>query len=188
MAKEDNLSADLLRQIISYDPETGVFTWCERPPEMFNPGRWGSKVHSCQCWNSNFAGTVAGSIAPTTGYRHIRINGYTYLAHRLAWLYVTGFWPVAYLDHINGERADNRFANIREATWGQNQANKPRSKNNISGFKGVGWHKKTGKWRVRIMVRGTHIHLGYFDEDKLDDAAAAYDHAARKYHGDFART
>jgi hypothetical protein len=160
------LTAERLRELLHYDPETGVFTWIKIT---------GTRVR---------VGDVAGSLT-TNGYRRLAINGKSYKAHRLAWLYVTGGWPSADLDHINGVPGDDRWANLRLATRAQNGANSRRAVNNKSGFKGVSWHAQNRKWVATIMVNGRNKHLGYFD----DRAAAheAYTIAAREYFGEFAR-
>lgn len=90
------------------------------------------------------------------------------------------------IDHVNGDKLDNRRRNLRFATRSQNAMNKGKPKNNTSGFKGVSWYKKAKKWCARIKVNGKTIHLGLFAEIKI--AARAYDAAARELHGEFAYT
>lgn len=90
------------------------------------------------------------------------------------------------VDHINGNPLDNRRVNLRFATPSENARNRGRASNNTSGFKGVNWNKKHGKWLASIMVDGKRLFLGGFTV--AEDAARAYDKAARKYHGEFART
>lgn len=96
--------------------------------------------------------------------------------------FLTG-WPL--VDHINGDGLDNRRANLREATNAQNMRNKGLYRNNSSGFKGVSWQKECRKWQAGIRLDGTRRHLGLFLV--AEDAAAAYDEAARELHGEFAR-
>ena len=134
------ISADELRRIFDYDPETGHFTWVVKTHPKVTIGK------------------IAGR-RDRKGYIEIKVHNRFYRAHRLAWLYVYGEWPRDQIDHINGVRDDNRISNLREATSAQNCSNKGMSKNNTSGFKGVSWYKPTSKWGARIRDK----HLGYFD-------------------------
>ncbi len=158
------LTQDRLKEVLTYNPETGVFRWKAKP-----------------------AGNVAvGSVAGTTnnkGYRYISVDSRRYRAHRLAWLYVHGKWPADQIDHIDGKRGNNRIANLREATNTQNQQNRGVSKSNTSGFKGVVWNKQTRKWQATIRIWGRQIFLGSFDT--IERAAAAYSAAAARHHGEF---
>jgi hypothetical protein len=160
----NKLNVCRLREVLHYNPETGVFTW------LVSAGR----VR---------AGDVAGSISNPRRYRNISIDGRKYLAHRLAWLHTTGEWPPVFMDHINGDTSDNRIANLRPATQTQNRANTRRASNNASGFKGVCWHRR--KWRAQLIVNGVLYHLGLFDTP--EKAHAAYVTAAEKHFGKFAR-
>jgi hypothetical protein len=157
-----------LKELLGYDPEAGVFVW------LVSRG-------------SALKGRRAGCVDDTNGYTLIRIDGEQYRAHRLAILWMTGEWPEDQTDHINGDRADNRWGNLREATNAQNQrnTNKLRS-DNTSGLKGVCWDKAAGKWKAAININGQTIYLGLFLSTQ--DAARAYDEAAPQYHGEFART
>ncbi len=178
MAKEPNITAAELRAILHYDPETGIFTWRERPLSHF--AAKGSWIY----WNARFSMKPAG-IIDSRRYVRVSINNRTYEIHRLAWLYVTGKWPSEQIDHINLDRADNRFCNLREATRSQNSANTSKRIDNSSGAKGVYWSRKTKKWRAQIGHKGKRIHLGLFNEKEA--AAAAYERAAKTIHGEFAR-
>lgn len=131
------------------------------------------------------AGVRAGDEAGTghhSGYVHVCIGGRSYLAHRIAWLLAMGGMPAAQIDHINGDRADNRLCNLREATPSQNMHNRKFQSNNTTGFTGVVHHK--GKFGASIKLRGKRTYLGYFYT--AEEAGAAYQAASRKYHGDFA--
>lgn len=158
-----DLTAERLRELFHYDPETGAFTW-----KMLTSPRGGVKI-----------GDVAGSI-DTKGYRIIRIDGRDHKAHRLAWLYMIGEWPKDQVDHRNGTPADNRFANLREATRAENGQNRATSKNNTSGFTGVSWHGRDRKWRAQIRAGGRNQHLGMFAS--AEDAHAAYLAAKAELH------
>jgi len=134
--------------------------------------------------NSVKAGDVAGR-GSGGGYRQISVDNRLYLAHRLAWLYMTGEWPEVQIDHVNMDRADNRFVNLRQATRSENKGNMRAQANNASGLKGVYWHKRAGKWCAQINTNGTRRHLGCFDSPEA--AHAAYIASAKKHFGEFAR-
>ena len=161
------LTAERLRELLTYAPETGLFYWKVAPSN----GR-------------TVVGSVAGRVNDE-GYRKIGIDGRVYAAHRLAYLYMPGEWPKELIDHENLARDDNRWRNLRPATRTQNKANSlPRS---ACGFKGVYITKKRGKirWRAQIRAEG-HLHsLGYYGTP--EEANAAYAAAADKLFGEFAR-
>ncbi len=147
------ISAARLREVLSYDPETGRFT------RKIDSRRGRAK-----------AGDIAGSIE-CTGYAAIWVDGVKYLAHRLAWLYVTGEWPADLIDHINGFRADNRIGNLRQADNWTNQQNLGGPKgNNTSGFLGVSRSK--ARWKAEIRAFGVRKHIGTFDTPQ--EAHSAY--------------
>lgn len=115
------------------------------------------------------------------GYMRICVDGRRYLAHRVAWMYVHGVWPSSLIDHINGDRADNRLCNLRDVSQSVNQQNvtRPR-KHGTSGFLGVTLCKSTGRWAARIRINGKKVSLGRFDTPER--AYAAYVTAKRKHH------
>ncbi|AZO51252.1 HNH endonuclease [Mesorhizobium sp. M4B.F.Ca.ET.058.02.1.1] len=153
--------AERLRAKISYDPATCVFTWRET---------CGGKV----------AGSIAGSVDPADGYIRIGFEDSLYLGQRLAWVYMTGEWPSSITDHRNGNRADNSWENLREATWLENSHNRKRPSTNRSGHLGVCWHARSGAWRAQIQAKGCKIHLGTFPT--AEEASAAYLAAKRELH------
>ena len=155
-----------VREALSYDPETGVFT---------NRVRSGSR---------RGPGDRAGSLT-ATGYWQIMIDYKVYQQHRLAYLYMTGEWPEHEIDHIDGDRANNRWSNLRDATRLQNGRNRCRSRNNASGMKGVCFDLTRCRWRAGITVGGKYVNLGYFASP--EEAHAAYCAAADKHYGEFAR-
>ena len=161
MAKAD-LTAERLRELLHYDPETGVFTW------RVNRGRTAK------------AGSQAGS--PHDGYVQITVDGREYKAHRLAWLYVHGVWPVGQIDHRFGIRNDNRIGELRDVTPSVNSQNQRIAKrsNKSSGLLGAYWHNVSNKWMAHIGVAGKKIHLGMFDT--AEAAHAAYIEAKRRLH------
>lgn len=156
-----------LKKCLSYNKETGVFRW-----KLKNSNR--IKV-----------GDIAGNISKTTGYIYIRINKKLYPAHRLAWIYVNKNKPKYFIDHINGDKLDNRFINLREATNSQNKMNAGKHIDNTSGYVGVFFERRIKKWRSQIHVNGKRLQLGCFKNPV--SAAMEYDLAAKKHHGKFAR-
>lgn len=160
------LSPHRLRQVLSYDEAAGVFRWLLPPSNRVSVG--------------GIAGVITGA-----GYRYIRIDGYSYLAHRLAWLYVHGEWPKNLIDHINLVRDDNHIANLRQATTAQNGHNSRLRSTNRSGLKGVSWASSKGRWHARIVANYVTYSLGYFDTKER--AHEAYQAAALRLHGEFAR-
>ena len=127
------------------------------------------------------ARTIVGTIKPD-GYRQVNVCGNLYLEHRLAWLYMTGEWPLAEIDHINGDRADNRFENLREATRLQNATIRKKPSTNTSGFLGVSISR--GKYLSQIS-HNNHIHyLGRYDTP--EEAHDVYMKKAIELKGEFA--
>lgn len=178
MAEREALTAEYVRQILDYNPDTGVFTWRMRPREHFASNR----AHAA--WNARFVNKMAGGICGK-GYRLISIDNYQHLAHRLAWLYVTGEWPKEEVDHIDCKPENNSWDNLREASRLQNVANMRISQRNTSGIKGVSWEKRFNRWHARTRVNGKTVHLGYYKSK--DDAALAYRLAISEIHGAYAR-
>ena len=160
---KNTITQSELKEILNYSPETGVFTW------LVSAG-------------TKKAGDIAGTIS-SEGYIHISINSKKYSAHRLAFLYMTGSIPEKQIDHICGIRTDNRWDQLREATQNENQKNTNRRKDNSTGFKGVGFHKASKKFRARAALNGITYELGLFVS--AIQASEAYKAFARLHHGDF---
>ncbi|WP_278445217.1 HNH endonuclease [Stutzerimonas kunmingensis] len=158
------LTQERLKELLSYDPATGVFTWKKAR---------GNKP----------AGSTAGTV--NHGYLVTKCDKIGYLNHRLAWLYVHGSFPELEIDHINRDKADNRLCNLRLATTSQNQHNAAVRSDSTTGVKGVSLHRPSNKYRAAICVKGERTVLGYFTT--IAEAAAAYAYAADRLHGDFAR-
>lgn len=156
-----------LKEIVHYCPDTGKFTWI-----MDRGGAWSGKDAGCR--------------KATNGYVSIRIEGQLYRAHRVAWLYMRGEWPLLHIDHMNGIKDDNRISNLRLATQTQNLYNKRTSKNSKTGVKGVCWDSSTNRYQVKISINGKAKHIGRYDS--VEEGAAAYAEASRKHHGEFSRT
>ncbi len=164
MAKTD-LTAQRLRELLHYNPDTGIFTHAKsRQGVIF--------------------GTIAGNME--RGYLRIRLDKVIYYAHRLAWMYVHGEFPQDDTDHINGNRADNRICNLRPATRAQNMQNQIAARGNgKSGYLGVCWNRVNRKWEANIKAEGRPRRIGLFDNPA--DAHAAYVAAKKQAHPFFAR-
>lgn len=159
------ISQDELKEHLHYDPDTGVFTYIKKATRATVVGSNPAKVSG-------------------NGYLGICFKGLVYKCHRLAWLYVYGEMPEQ-IDHINGDRADNRIANLRPANNSMNGMNRRLQSNNRLGFKGVWFHRKTNKYTAAISKDKVKRHLGYFHTPQ--EAHAAYVKAAQELHGEFAR-
>lgn len=152
------IALDRVRQLLHYDEATGVFTWVQK---------CGSKP----------AGSVAGT--PHKGYVRVQVDGQLVRAHRLAWLWMTGEMPTSEIDHANGCKADNRWANLRLVDRHTNMQNQVRAhRNNLTGLLGV--HAQDGKFRARIRWNGKPKSLGMYDTP--EQAHAAYVQAKRTLH------
>jgi len=152
------ITPERLRELLHYNPDTGVFTWRA------------SRGHLA-------AGRIAG-YGNGRGYIQIKVDDRAYVAHRLAWLYMHGRFPSAQLDHINGVRGDNRIANLREASQSENQQNIKGARRGSATRLGVSFAK--GKWRAEIQVNGRRTNLGHYPTE--DSAHAAYLSAKRVMH------
>ncbi len=159
-----------LLAVLDYDAETGAFTWRRRPDVDLR-------------WNARFAGTTAGCDGGR-GYLVVTFAGRQFLLHRLAWIIANGETPPGLIDHIDGDRSNNRIVNLRLATQSQNRANSALTWA-ASGFKGVYWKPRQRRWQPTIMIDGVVKYLG--THLTKEAAAAAYAAAAREHFGDFAR-
>lgn len=157
------LTLEELKQEVEYQPDTGLFIRL--------------KTH-----RAVKAGDVAGSEVQlsqhTKKYIRMSVKGRYYVAHRLAFLYMIGRWPVGDVDHINQDSLDNRWANLRECSHAENGRNQKKYTNNSSGSTGV-IQRANGRWRARIFIQGKHINLGTFDS--FEEAVAVRNLANKEY-------
>ena len=151
--------ADTLRQLLEYDSDTGILTWKPRPVEMFRD----NDKRICATWNTRYAGKEAFGSIDLDGYKFGPIQSSYFKAHRIIWKMVHGTDPKGQIDHINGNRADNRIANLRDVTGHENQRNAGVRSDNKSGTPGV-FQRKNGKFSV--IIQGKHCGSA----DTLEDA------------------
>lgn len=164
------ITQERARELLDYDPETGALLWKPRGSRRFD-GR--------------FAGKPAGT-PKTDGYIQIMIDGRFDYAHRLAWLISTGSYPDCMIDHVNGDASDNRWVNLRIADHAQNGWNIGLMRSNKTGFKGVCFDKRSGKYAAYICHRSKRKNLGLYNTP--EEAHVAYCRASAELHGDFSRT
>lgn len=160
---------ELLRKLLSYDPETGKLFWLKRPDDMFASVRR-TQQHEAKIWNAKWAGCEAFT-ASKDGYKIGSIFGILLRAHRVIWAMKTERWPDGEIDHINGDKSDNRFCNLRLVSRSINQRNRRIQINNTSGYTGVVFDKRRKKWIAQIGINKTNKYLGQFD-DKFDAVMA----------------
>ena len=166
----DKAIIEYAKEHLRYERETGKFFWIKVPKRMNNP-------RICSI------GREAG-VLHHAGYIKLTLKSKPVVAHRLAWAMFIGD-PPPEIDHINGDRADNRLENLRAATRAQNMHNAKTKHLSSSGHKNVQWDSESGKWRVRVRVDGVRHHIGRFSE--LEDAVDAAQKFMREHHKEFAR-
>jgi hypothetical protein len=180
--KKPDVSQADLAQLLSYDPQTGLLTWKPRPRHLAKSLREHNR------WNTTWAGKQAGSVC-SYGYVVIKVHGRPYRGHRIAWALHYGTWPDedVFIDHVNLNKSDNRIDNLRLASRSENGQNRAEPANNTSGKKGVLLYNYNGyrRWVARIGLNRHRVHIGYFDS--YEEACIAYDKAARRFYGTFAR-
>ena len=148
------LTQERLKELLHYDPETGLFTW-----------RVSRRGHVR-------TGNIAGCKSGPNGYRVLKVDGVVYLEHRLAWFYMTGEFPASDIDHFDGDKVNNRFGNLRLVSRKQNLENQKLHRDNGTGYRGVTLDKRTGRYVARIIHYGRGFHIGVYDT-ALEAAAAA---------------
>lgn len=184
MANRPLPSQEVLRQLLSYIPETGKLLWLERGPEWFPSAR------SFNAWNSRFPGLEAFTCKGAGGYYKGTVNNVYYLAHRVIWKMCHGDEPQN-IDHVNGIRTDNRLSNLRAASPSDNARNTKIRMDNSSGRIGIHWSATKGKWEAAIQSSGVRHHLGTFatkDEAISARRAAEVAHGFHPNHGRKAAT
>jgi len=166
---------EMLRELISYDHTTGALTWNQRPRGYFKSDG------DSQRWNNRYSGKPAFACPTKHGYLSGAIFKRLYQAHRICWTIYTGGEPSLILDHINGDRADNRIANLREATFMQNIGNRASVVGSSSAFRGVSWCTRDKRWIAYCAGRT----VGRFTDEL--SAAKAYNQSAASHYGEFAK-
>ena len=151
MAEKITIDIEVLRQLVAYNPATGLLTWLSRPLTLFPDDRSG------KVWNTRYAGKEALP-ALVFGYKTGTICGFKCSAHRVAWALHFGNWPDGDIDHINGVKTDNRICNLRVVTNAQNRRNMKRYDRNKSGVTGVSWYEPSRRWLVRLSKK----YIGYY--------------------------
>lgn len=172
------VTPEQLRELLDYSPDDGRLFWRWRPIGLF-PNERAQKV-----WNTRYAGAEAFTKEDDLGYRRGCIFGADHFAHRVAWAWMTGEWPTTKLDHIDRAPSNNRFQNLRAVSDKQSALNRAGRSGTASRFKGVHWFKPSRKWAARLRSDGRLVFCKYFDSE--EDAARAYDAAARRINGPLA--
>lgn len=171
-----------LRKLLRYEPDTGFLFWLPRPASMF----------PCKCaqhrWNLRHAGKQAFNIKTENGYLKSSILGRQVLAHRAVWAFVNGEWPKHQIDHMDGDRTNNRIENLRDVPEYINHRNNARKRGTTAPYNGVSQDKRTNRWIARIHYDGLSRHVGVYDtlEEAIQARRAA--EAANGFHPNHGRT
>lgn len=178
-----NLTQEILKDILEYNPENGELRWKVRSEKYFPTSQ------SSRCWNGAWVGKLALNALDKKGYRVGSIFNKDYKSHRIIWFMIYGYLPDQ-IDHINGIKSDNRLSNLREVSNHENHRNMGVQKNTKTGVTGVQWLKREKSYMARICVNNKEIRLGYFKD--FADAVKARKIAEREYgfhpnHGDRVR-
>jgi len=170
------LNAEIARELLNYDPETGALTW--RPRDR----RWFKTEQAYKTWNTRYAGSPAGVyLTRPDGYRrhHIKVLGRSYCVGPVIWLYMTGDWPRGEVDHTDRDPWNQRWRNLRDVTAAENSRNKSaQAREKGCGYPGVNFHRQAGAWHARVGHNGKQVHLGL--HDTLLDAVSARKRAERE--------
>ena len=176
--KDVELTQEIVRELLDYDPETGVLTWKERDRKWFkSDGSW-------KWWNTRYVGKEAGSrVGLRYGYewKTVCILGKTCYSHRIVWIWMAGKLPSGCVDHINRDATDNRWCNLRVVARAENSLNLSKKKNNTSGVAGVSWDKSRKRWLSLVQYKNKKHNLGRFAEDDFESAVKAVEDFRRKH-------
>ena len=159
-AVREALSPGTLRVLFDYSPETGELRWRERAPSWFSAATPWLIDRACRSWNARYAGELAFGKVDQKGYFSGAVLGHQVKAHRIIFAIMTGEWPMGEIDHINGRRSDNRWANLRSVSRAENVKNAKLRRDSTTGVPGV--NARDGKWRARVGQQGKRRHLGTF--------------------------
>ena len=162
---KDKLTQVRLKESLEYNPDLGLFKW-KKPYRKIDKDWFGAIREDKNV------------------YKYISFDNKTYLAHRIAFLYMEGYLPLETVDHINGIKSDNRWSNLRECSYQENNLNVPKTISNKSGCKGVDFRKSRGVWRVRCSIKGKSKNFGHYKDYEL--ACLVSEEVRDKYHGEFA--
>ena len=174
------ISVEDVRSVIDADFDSGKLFWLPRP-------RWAfASQKTYSIFMAKYCGKEALTATTDNGYKVGDICGERVRAHRVVWALAHGHWPQGDVDHIDGDRANNKLSNLREATRSENLFNKGPQSKNLTGYKGVVFDKRRGTYGASIGARGKVHYLGKFRT--AEEAAIAYDEAAISLHGEFAKT
>lgn len=176
---------ELIHQTLRYDPEKGELFWKKRDEKMFSDSRKRSAAHIAANWNSKHAGKPAFTAIGSHGYRTGTLGGKRFLLHRVAFFLQTGEWPKNTIDHVNGDRLDNKWSNLRPATRGQNNRN-AKGYSKSSPYIGVSWNKCLGGYVSQVYSNGTRHYCGFSKTDP-ERLAIKRDEKAKELFGEYAR-
>lgn len=150
MIQKADVTPAMCAEVLEYDPETGKLKWRMRSADS-------------AAFNARYGGREAFTATHSERYKVGQLHGHLFRAHRIIWAMVHGYWPKQ-VDHINGDRADNRLCNLREVDNQQNQRNVRLTRNNTSGVCGVHWNRRANRWHARIGIDRRQISLGLFKD------------------------
>jgi len=181
------ITVEMLRERLTYNPNTGLLFWKRRTPDQFcaflqHSKKW-SRIQTPETqtrrWNKMFAAKAAGNPSGPMGYFKLTIFKTTLSSHRVAWAIHYGEWPKEQIDHINGDGGDNRILNLRAVSQLENAKNQKIPSSNKSGVRGISWRKTKGKWVAQIGVNSKTVILGSFSS--LSKAIVVRKTAEKKY-------
>ena len=170
----EKVTPEIVRELLDYDPETGEFLWKERE------SKWFGNFRAERVWNAKYAGKRAATAVHSAGYHICSIFNKKLYAHRLAFAHYYGRWPSKCIDHINGDRKDNRISNLRDVTHSLNMKNSKIPDNNKSGYPGVYWSNQNKHWIAGMWVEKKFKYLG---QHKTKEAAIEARKAGEKEFG-----